>query len=343
MVSAAFLAYIVSMRRTFQLYFHSSCFDGIVSSVMTADFLENRQGWTLNQLIPASYEDRGDWLSRELLTPCAVVDFHYHPQAVFWADHHGTTFLSYDAEKDFEKRRGAWMVFDPRSGSCAYLLRKYFAERLSFADPRYDEMVEWADKIDAARYASVEEAILGDTPALRIRASLAAGNGEELSKQLVNELRFSTLDEVAGLPLVRDRSEEVRSKIAAGLDRFAPAVRLDVGEIVVFNVTSQKGVVLSRYAPYHFFPEARYSVGVVRSTNGAKITAMRNPWRDFPSVNLGEIFKDLEKTFDGVGGGGHQRVASVILSGKQSRRAADILAHIVRQIREQDELAEVVA
>jgi len=310
---------------------------------MTADFLENGQGWTLDQLMPVGYDARSGWLSHELLTPCAVVDFLYHPQAVFWADHHGTTFLSEEAKRDFERRRGTWLVYDDHSGSCACLLRNHFAECFSFADSRYDEMVEWADKIDSAHYASVEEAILGDGPALRIRASLAAGDGQEFSKQLVNELRFNTLDQVAGLPLVRERSEEVRSKIAAGLERFAPAVRLDLGEIVVFDVTSQKGAMISRYAPYHFFPEARYSVGVVRSLNHAKITAMRNPWREFPSVNLGKIFENLGKTFEGVGGGGHQRVASVILPGDQVQLSATVLAHIVGQIRERDALVEVVA
>jgi hypothetical protein len=331
------------MATGFHLYFHAACFDGIVSSVMTADFLENRQGWTLNQMIPASYDARSGWLSHDLLTPCAVVDFLYHPQAVFWADHHGTTFLNEEAKRDFERRRGSWLVYDDHSGSCACLLRNHFAECFSFTDSRYGEMVEWADKIDSARYASVEEAILGDAPALRIRASLAAGNGQDFSKQLVNELRFNTLDQVAGLPLVRERSEEVHSKIAAGLERFAPAVKLDDGEIAVFDVTSQQGVMLSRYAPYHFFPGARYSVGVVRSPNGAKITAMRNPWREFPSVNLGKIFENLGETFKDVGGGGHQRVASVILSGDQVRHAAPILAYMVRHIREQDAFVETVA
>jgi hypothetical protein len=320
------------------LYFHSSCFDGIVSSVMTADFLEKTQGWTLqgDQLVAVGYDKKSSWLSEDLPIPCAVVDFLYHPQAVFWADHHGTTFLSDAAKQDFERRRGPWLVYDKQSGSCARLLHNHFARCLGFTDPRYNEMVEWADKIDSARYTSVAEAILGDTSALRIRASLAAGEGREFSKQLVEKLRINTLDQVAELSLVKERAREVQSKIAAGLERFASAVKLDEGEIVVFDVTTQKNVMLSRYAPYHFFPEARYSAGVVRSPNSAKITVMRNPWREFPSVDLGKI---LEKE----GGGGHERVASVILSGDRVEQAALVLAQIVHQIREQDALVEVAA
>jgi hypothetical protein len=212
-------------------------------------------------------------------------------------------------------------------------LRRHFADCFGFKNPRYDEMVEWADRIDSARYASVEEAVLGDAPALQIRASLAAGKGRALSKQLVDRLRTSTLEQVAGLPMVRKRAGKVQRKIAAGLDRFAQAAEVHDGDIVVFDVTTPKNDMISRYAPYYFFPEARYSVGIERSPKSAKITAMRNPWREFPSVDLGKIF-------DGFGGGGHQRVGAVILAGIRAQEAGSILAEITRQIREQDRLAE---
>jgi hypothetical protein len=315
------------------VYFHSTCFDGIVSAAMASDFLEEREGWTVNEVVPVNYDLRSGWLSCDLLTPCAIVDFLYHPQATFWADHHSTTFLDESVKIDFERRRGPWIVYNDRLGSCALLLRRHFADCFGFKDPRYDEMVEWADKIDSARYASVEEAVLGDAPALQIRASLAAGSGRELSKQLVKSLRTSTLDQVARLPIVRERAEEVQTKIAAGLERFAQAAEVHDGEIVVFDVTTQKNDMISRYAPYYFFPEARYSVGVVRSPKSAKITAMRNPWREFPSVHLGKIF-------EGFGGGGHQRVGAVILAGMRAQEAGSILAEITRRIREQDGLTE---
>jgi nanoRNase/pAp phosphatase (c-di-AMP/oligoRNAs hydrolase) len=122
-------------------------------------------------------------------------------------------------------------------------------------------------------------------------------------------------------------------KIAAGLDRFAQAAKLHDGHIIVFDVTTRKNDMISRYAPYYFFPEARYSVGIVRSPKSARITAMRNPWREFPSVHLGKIFEDF-------GGGGHQRVGAVILAGIRAQEAGSILAEITRRIREQDRLTE---
>jgi hypothetical protein len=317
------------MEEPFYLYFHSACFDGIVSAAMTADFLEHTKGWGLDQLIPVNYDLRNGWLSRQLEPRSAVVDFLYHPDAVFWADHHGTTFLNDEVKRDFEQASGPWMVYDAQIGSCAGLLRGHLARCFSFRQARYDPMADWAEKIDAARYGSVQEAILGDAPALRIRASLAAGEGREFSKLLVRELRAGTLDSVANLPIVSDRADQVRAKIVAGLEHFAPSIRLEKGKIAVFDVIADREVMLSRYAPFHFFPDARYSIGVVRSPDSAKITAMRNPWREFPSVHLGKIF---EKT----GGGGHQRVASVILSGDRTQQATEVLDQLTSQIRKQD-------
>jgi hypothetical protein len=309
------------------LYFHSPCFDGIVSGVLAWDFLETSQHWEFNQLRTVNYDARSTWLSSALETPCAVVDFLYHPQAQFWADHHLTTFLTKEAEEDFAQRKSKWLIYDEESGSCAKLLWTHLAESFSYQNPRYEEMVRWADKIDAARYESVNEAILGDTPALRISRSLAFKSSAEYCEHLVKELRVTSLEEVAQLAEVRERSEQVQSLIKSGLARFAERSKLEDG-IVVFNLDSQ-GVIVNRYTPYYFFPDARYSIGIVKSSGGAKITAMRNPWREFPSVPLGKIFEK-------VGGGGHQRVGSVLLNGEQATRAPSLLESLTKEIRERD-------
>jgi hypothetical protein len=82
--------------------------------------------------------------------------------------------------------------------------------------------------------------------------------------------------------------------------------------------------VISRYAPYLAYPNARYSIGILPYRNGAKITAMRNPWRRFESRPLGQIFRRY-------GGGGHQRVASVLLRNKA--KAESTLNAILSDIR----------
>jgi hypothetical protein len=100
-----------------------------------------------------------------------------------------------------------------------------------------------------------------------------------------------------------------------------------LGNIVAFDVQASEEAIISRYAPYYFYPHAQYSIGITRYSHGAKITAMRNPWLNFESVPLGTIFSRY-------GGGGHQRVASVFLSGEQADRIERIADQVLSDIRQ---------
>jgi len=309
------------------LYFHSPCFDGIVSCVLTWDFLESCQDWSVGEIHSVNYDSKATWLSISLSSKSAVVDFLYHPDAQFWADHHGTTFLNEEVKRDFEGRANRWLVYDERSGSCARLLWNHFANAFGYRNLRYENLVKWADRIDSARYMSVKEAIFGTKPALRINLSLAERDGQEYCSNLVKLLKWETLDDVAALPEVKARSEHAESLIRSGMDRFAKGSRLERDGIAVFDVDSTD-VIVSRYAPYYLFPEARYSVGIVTSPDGASIKAMRNPWLEFPSVPLGEIFRRF-------GGGGHQRVGALVLTQERAAEASLILDQIISEIRKE--------
>ncbi len=307
------------------LYFHSPCFDGIVSAVLAWDFLKARQEWSSPTLHSVNYDLREGWLSSTREKPCAIVDFLYHPDAEFWADHHLTTFLKEDARKHFEKRRHPLLIYDDRAGSCASLLWNHLASAFGYRNSPYGEMVRWAEKTDAARYESVSEAIFPSAPALRISLGLVLGDHEGYCARLVRALREMALREVAELPEVQARFERAQSLIRSGLDRFVKVARLEDDGIVVFDVDAE-GTIISRYAPYYFFPGARYSAGILRWKGGAKVTVMRNPWREFESVSLGRICEEF-------GGGGHRRVGSVVLRGERIVEAPELLNRILSEIR----------
>ena len=102
------------------LYFHSPCFDGIVSCVIASDFLERYGGWRFERFYAIDYAMRANWLSQTLHSCSAIVDFLYHPQAAFWADHHSTTFVTQAAKRDFDARQNkSWMFYDSQHGSWA--------------------------------------------------------------------------------------------------------------------------------------------------------------------------------------------------------------------------------
>jgi len=316
----------------FHLYFHSPCFDGIVSAVLMSDYLVAARSIEDIALHVVNYHLRGTWKEFHLQQPSVVVDFLYHPEATVWFDHHLTTFLDRELEASYECRKGPEIVYDNSAGSCAGLLWRHLWQNFQYRDFSHAEKVSWAEKIDAARYESPIEAIRSEAPALRISAALAIGDREEFPKFLVGKLRSGTLAEVAELPDTRELSERFFLLSRIGLERFRENAHLTTDGIVTFDVDGTDAIV-SRYAPFYVFPEARYSVGIVRSRSGGKLTAMRNPWSEFVSVPLGEVFSRL-------GGGGHRRVASAMLDSTRCSEAPVLIASVLDAIRAAEAIPE---
>jgi hypothetical protein len=313
------------MNETGQVFFHSPCFDGIVSAVLTCDYFVSADRWREAEVHTVNYHLRDQWLERPLARPSAVVDFLYHPDTDFWADHHETSFLNDAVHEHFRTRRPAsFFVYDNRYDSCAGLLWHHFHAEFGHRNARYAELVAWADKIDAAKYDSVEEAVGGDSPALQISTSLARDATEEYCLWLVRAFRDRPLEDVAGAPDVQQRYGQIRALMDTGLKRFRSGSRLEDG-IVIFNVEAT-GAIVNRYAPFFVYRDASYSAGIIKSLKHVTLITMRNPWRHFTSVNLGLLCGEF-------GGGGHQRVGAIRLSGDDCGEAEAILDRIVARIR----------
>lgn len=304
------------------LYFHAPCFDGVVSSVLALDFLENRWGWKSVHLIPVNYDIRPHWLSLSFSRPTAVVDFLYHPEAAFWADHHASSF-STGIAPNYE--RNSLALYDAAAPSCALLIQSQLEQRYGHRNRHYDQLVEWATRIDSARYASVNEALYGDSPALQISLAMIAGD-VEFPLRLIRMLRQSSLADVAASPDVQTPYRRVRALMDAGLREFRTNAHLDPHGIVTFEVSKRDDSIVSRYAPYAVFPRAPYSAGIIRGNDRVTVTAMRNPWLDFEPINLGKLF-------EAFGGGGHKRIGSIVVEGPDAdQRAKDILRSVLTNL-----------
>jgi len=311
------------MNHPVDLYFHSPCFDGAVSAVIACAYLESSKQRQVGSLRGVNYHLKNVWLKTDNVDDCyaeslpvtnrsfAVVDFLYHPAAILWADHHPTTFLSQEAKDNYQScQTNSECLYDSSAPSCAGLMWRKWSPRLRDVPAHFEELVQWADKIDSARYGSIEEAISLPSAALRINLALGTAKEADFSQRLVRLFRAMPLEAVAAQPEVCQEYEKGRILQQQGLERLRNAVHLNDQSIVVFDVDGD-GVLVNRYAPFHFFPDARYSAGVVRSRDKCgqsrcKITAMRNPWIEFQSALLGQMCAVL-------GGGGHRRVGSIIL------------------------------
>jgi hypothetical protein len=304
------------------IYTHFPCFDGTISAVLAALFLQQSRGWRIASLYPLNYAQQNQWLQLRLPPHSAVVDFLYHPQAEFWADHHSTSFLTPQCRADFESRRSDSLFYDDRSGSCASLLWRNLGPFFR-GDDRLEEMVCWAEKIDSAAYESVQEALSGSEPALVLSRSLAIDADARYLSFLVKRLQRRSLAEVAAQPEVRRRMSRFEALSKDGLKRMQESIR--VQDYTAIFEADTDGVLISRYAPYYFYPDALYSIGVTYSQNGIKITAMRNPWLHFESVNLGRFMRQF-------GGGGHQRVGSLILPKSRRAEVGAVISDLLRYI-----------
>jgi hypothetical protein len=313
------------MTKSAALYFHYPCFDGLVSAALAWEFLEQSKGWHVAELCPVNYTVRNSWLGSDLKHPSAIVDFLYHPSADFWADHHATSILTKEAEADYQRRRAEFpLYFDEQAGSCASLLFRHLSDALA-GKPHFSEMVAWAEKIDSARYVSVEEAILGDAPALRVNRSIQLEPDADYARLLCKELRTHPLHYVAALDEVKKRHDEVERRTRTGLRQVEKRIKMELGDVATFEAEPAKEEIINRYSAYYFAPDARYSVGIIHSEDGTAITAMRNPWREFPSIELGKIFSKF-------GGGGHQRVGAIFIPKNESQRVPDVIKSLLSQL-----------
>jgi hypothetical protein len=134
---------------------------------------------------------------------------------------------------------------------------------------------------------------------------------------------------------VAERSNEVRQRIDAGIERVREQARLK-GDVAVMDFESSGDDIVSRYAPYHFFPKARYSISVLRSASEVRITTMRNPWLNFRSIPLGKIM-------EAFGGGGHERVGSVLIPNEKSDRTDKVVDRLLAEMQSQSPIESVTA
>jgi nanoRNase/pAp phosphatase (c-di-AMP/oligoRNAs hydrolase) len=142
---------------------------------------------------------------------------------------------------------------------------------------------------------------------------------------LCKELRNHPLDHVAALNEVKTRQDEVGRRTRAGLKQVEKRITMEPGAVATFEAELAKDEMINRYSAYYFAPDARYSVGIIHSEDGTAITAMRNPWREFPSIELGKLFARF-------GGGGHQRVGSIFIPKNESQRVANVVKSLLSEL-----------
>lgn len=283
------------------IHYHRD-FDGMVSAAILATILKEQHAdsaaWK-----SINYDQRTDWMRFAEGQRFAIVDFHFHPRAEYWFDHHPTTFLSPELRAMYHASdRWQW---DERSPSCPPLILRHAREHWSYEPPeRFVEMARWSDIVDAARYTSVEQAVFGEEPALRIARALTVAPSPEWIDTLVGAMSQGTLEEVAAREDVEKAHQRASRNRDRALEQFPPTVAWQKDGVLLFDASSDK-IRRERFAAFYHYPEIHYSVGVIPTRSGYHVSAGENPWnplpKDAPGAHIGEIM-------EAYGGGGHRAV-----------------------------------
>ena len=318
------------VARVLKIFFHDACFDGTTSAALFSAFYRDVLDKDIEiRPVGMVHKDGDPFVGIPLdANDHACVDFRFcaDPRMRWWFDHHPTAFQPSQLREVFEREHLATWFFDPEAPSCAGLIARALQKGWDWKPPPHlIDAVEWADTIDAAQFASAEDAVALQLPAQRLAAWLAHGRSPVDTARYVEWLSRSSLAEVAQRPEVAPQLAAVEAERA---DEIAAVQRLGVwaGNVIVFDRFAEVGARSPGFLGYLLFPEAQYAVTGTRTTSTIKISVGVNPWSDLPRQH------DIGELCARHGGGGHAVVGGVTLRAEELPRAQVTLAAIVKEL-----------
>jgi hypothetical protein len=318
------------VARVLKIFFHDACFDGTTSAALFAAFYRD--------VIDRSVEVRPVGMSHRDGNPFegvpldaddhACVDFRFSPdpRMRWWFDHHPTAFQPPSLREVFEREHRSTWFFDPTAPSCAGLIARALAAGWDWKPPPHlVEATQWADIIDAARFASPEDAVALTQPAQRIAAWLAHGRTPVDTAHYVEWLSHDSLAQITARSEVAAALAAVEAARARDLDEIR---RIGVwhGDVVVFDRLDDPGARSPGFLGYLLFPSCLYAVSGTRHAQNIKLSVGVNPWSKQRRRH------DIGALCARFGGGGHAAVGGVTLGPDEIVRARETIAAVVREL-----------
>lgn len=315
---------------------HGRCFDGASSAALFAAFTRQTLGCTAKlRFVPKHHcrgnpfeesDFRGEW--------SACVDFRYsqHPQLRWYFDHHRSAFAEPGDREHFEADRSGQKFHDPSASSCAQYLAQIAHHSFGFDASPYQELIHWADLIDAARFPDPQSAIGLDVAAMQLASYIQCENDLDTISGFIEDLLRYPLDTIAKADYVRRVMRPRKVEHQQNIQAVAQAASVE-GELVVYDLFEESPRVLNHFIPYFHHPQARYAVGGYQHQDkGLRITVGFNPWH--PS---GKREHDLAAICERFGGGGHPYVAGCSFAKHEQKAARAALREICQHLQPSQE------
>jgi hypothetical protein len=315
---------------------HGHCFDGLASAVLFTRLVE-RLGRTRgdDSTLEASYRacGYGNGQSRadeRILVgdENAILDYRYHPseKLTWYFDHHRTAFASDADRADFETKKDTGrFFFDDGCSSCTKLIATIARERFGVTSPELDELVAWADRIDAARFESAAQAVDRSDPVMRLVSVVEHYGDDAFLERFVPELLRRPLAEVASSPEIAARYRPLGKKHDRFVERVRESSRLQ-GRVVFVDLTGEVLESVGKFVTYALYPTSVYSVIVGLLKSGPKISVGYNPWSGR------SLDADISSICARYGGGGHPVVGGIAFASAELERARTVAREIAEEL-----------
>ena len=314
-----------------KILFHDSCFDGAASAAVFSRFYSERIRPDAELAYQGlSHAAGGHAIDEALLNgdENAIVDFRYSqsPKLTWWFDHHRSAFQQPGDEDHFRRDTSGRKFHDPARKSCTKFMADVAQKRFGF-DPRpLAELIEWAEIVDGAQFASPTVAVELVDPALQIMTVLESNRDPQFIPRVIDEMQKMSLAKLASEPHIRGPFERLRAKHLQSIELVRGKARLEHG-VVFFDVADEELDSINKFISYYLYPQAQYTVWVGGSSQRAKVSIGSNPW------NQNGRRHDLARIAERYGGGGHPVVAAISFRPNELERARKTAAEIAAELR----------
>jgi hypothetical protein len=320
------------MSMKIRVFYHDKCFDGSCSASLFARFYRERVNPNAEFIFTGLVHRAGALFNEKDFDgdENAIVDFKYSssPKITWWFDHHLSAFLTPEDQRHYQDNPKDRKFYDPSYKSCTSWIAKVAHDKFGFDAAPVQELVKWADIVDAALFESAEAAVEMREPAMKLTLAIEATPDPAFLKQLIPILAYQPLQEVVEGPLVQSVLPPLMERHRESINIIRENSDCKEGTIY-FDVTGYDLEGYNKFVPYYLHPNSTYSVGLSSSSFRTKVSVGSNPWattRESEMVNLAEICERY-------GGGGHARVGAISFPPDRADQARAAAAEIVKELR----------
>ncbi len=310
-----------------KVLFHDACFDGAVSAAVFSRFFSECISKEATFTYQGLSHKSGGGIEENLLDGDvnAVVDFRYSSSKKlhWWFDHHASAFPSEKDREHFNSDKTGKKFYDPVAKSCAGFLCRIAKEQFRFDGRDLAELVHWADIIDGALFPDAQTAVRLEHPALKLMLVLEANPGAALIPKIIEDIQCKDFQTILEAPYVAQALKPLFQKHLASIELVRSRAALNNG-VVFVNLADKEIDSLNKFIAYDLFPEAVYSVVVLRYPQRSKISVGSNPWKREQRTH------DLSKICERYGGGGHPAVGAISYPTAEIQRALQTAQEIVQ-------------